>query len=362
MIIGVPKEIKPQEKRVGLTPESVETLVGDGHEVIVESGAGTGIGASDSFYRDAGASIVGEAAGVFERAKMIVKVKEPQASEIAMLGKQHLLYTYLHLAPDRAQTEGLMRSGCTAIAYETITDSAGTLPLLTPMSQVAGRMATHVAANCLHHTAGGLGLLMGGVPGVQPAKVMVLGGGVSGLNAAQMAMGLGAEVCVFDINLNTLARIQQTYGNAIKTQYSNPAALRTALREADVVIGAVLIQGAKAPHLVTREDLKNMKPGAVMVDIAIDQGGCFETSRPTTHSDPVFKVDGIVHYCVANMPGAVPRTSSYALNAATLGYARKLATKDVAAMDNDIHLRNGLNIMGGKIVHPAITEAFPDLA
>lgn len=362
MKIGVPSEIKPQEKRVGLTPESVSTLVGDGHSVCVQSGAGAGIGADDAAYAAAGASIEASRDTIFAAAEMIIKVKEPQAEEIARLNKGQLLFTYLHLAPDRPQTEGLLASGCTAIAYETITGCNGALPLLRPMSQVAGRMATHVAATTLQHTNGGQGLLLGGVPGVGAAKVLVLGGGVSGRHAAQMAVGMGADVTVFDLNTSTLEQLDIQFGASIKTQYSTRAALEAALKTADVVIGAVLVVGAKAPKLVRAADLKSMKPGSVLVDIAIDQGGCFETSRPTTHENPTYIVDGVVHYCVANMPGGVPKTSTYALNAATLPFARALANKGwQAACADDAHLANGLNIHAGKITHGEVAHAFPDL-
>lgn len=362
MKIGVPSEIKPQEKRVGLTPESVGVLIADGHSVTVQAGAGLGIGADDSAYTAVGASIEASRDAIFADCEMIVKVKEPQAEEIALLRKDQLLFTYLHLAPDRAQTEGLLKSGCTAIAYETITDKAGALPLLRPMSQVAGRMAVHVAATTLQHTNGGQGLLLGGVPGVAPAKVIILGGGVSGRHAAQMAVGMGADVTVFDLNVATLESLDVQFGASLKTQYSTRPALEEALKTADVVIGAVLVVGAKAPKLVTAADLKIMKPGAVMVDIAIDQGGCFETSKATTHDEPTYIIDDVVHYCVANMPGGVPKTSTYALNAATLSFARALANKGwEAACAADPHLALGLNVHAGAIKHPEVAHAFPDL-
>ena len=363
MKIGVPSEIKPQEKRVGLTPESVAALVGDGHKVTVQAGAGAGIGADDATYLGAGASIETDRDAIFFGSEMIVKVKEPQQEEIALLRENQLLFTYLHLAPDRPQTEGLLNSRCTAIAYETITDKSGALPLLRPMSQVAGRMSVHVAATTLQHTNGGQGLLLGGVPGVGPAKVLILGGGVSGRHAAQMAVGMGADVTVFDLNVSVLEQLDVQFGTSLKTQFSTRAALRSALETADVVIGAVLVAGAKAPKLLTADDLKTMKPGAVLVDIAIDQGGCFETSKPTTHENPTYVVDDVVHYCVANMPGGVPKTSTYALNAATLPFARALANKGwEAACESDPHLALGLNVHKGKIKHPEVAHAFPDLA
>ena len=362
MKIGVPSEIKPQEKRVGLTPESVAALVADGHSLTVQAGAGAGIGANDATYVAAGASIEVNRDAIFTNAEMIVKVKEPQPEEIALLKKDQLLVTYLHLAPDRAQTDGLLKSECTAIAYETITDSNGALPLLRPMSQVAGRMAVHVAATTLQHTNGGQGLLLGGVPGVGSAKVLILGGGVSGRHAAQMAVGMGADVTVFDLNVATLEQLNMDFGASLKTQFSTRAALAAALETADVVIGAVLVAGAKAPKLVTAADLKTMKPGSVLVDIAIDQGGCFETSKPTTHENPTYIVDDVVHYCVANMPGGVPKTSTYALNAATLPFARALANKGwEAACAADAHLAKGLNVHAGNIMLAEVAEVFPDL-
>ncbi len=362
MKIGVPSEIKPQERRVGLTPESVAALIGDGHDVTVQAGAGAGIGADDATYAQAGATIEANRDAIFGEAQMIVKVKEPQPEELALLRADQLLFTYLHLAPDRPQTEGLLRSGCTALAYETITDKNGALPLLRPMSQVAGRMSVHVAATTLQHSNGGQGLLIGGVPGVAPAKVLILGGGVSGRHAAQMAVGMGADVTVFDLNVALLEQLDVQFGASLKTQFSTRAALAAALKTADVVIGAVLVAGAKAPKLVTAEDLKTMKPGAVLVDIAIDQGGCFETSRPTTHENPTYVIDEVVHYCVANMPGGVPKTSTYALNAATLPFARALASQGwQAACAADPHLALGLNVHKGKITHREVAHAFPDL-
>ncbi|KTT68586.1 alanine dehydrogenase [Sphingomonas sanguinis] len=358
MRVGVPKEIKNHEYRVGLTPPSVAELVAAGHEVIVETKAGTGIDFEDQDYIDAGARIVATAAEVFDQAEMIVKVKEPQAVEVAMLRPHHLLFTYLHLAADKPQAEGLMKSGATCIAYETVTSPRGGVPLLKPMSEVAGRMAVQVGAHYLEKQQGGRGILLGGVPGVAPAKVAILGGGVSGVNAAQMAVGLRADVTIYDINNDRLAELDMFFSSQIKTAYASKAAIAAAVKNAHLVIGAVLVPGAAAPKLVTRDMLKTMKRGSVMVDIAIDQGGCFETSHATTHQDPVFEVDGVIHYCVANMPGAVARTSTFALNNATLPFAVKLANMGAeAAMKADPHLANGLNVSGGKIRHAAVAEA-----
>ncbi|WP_230481383.1 alanine dehydrogenase [Sphingomonas sp. Leaf21] len=358
MRVGVPKEIKNHEYRVGLTPPSVAELVAAGHEVIVETKAGSGIDFEDQDYVDAGARIVATAAEVFDQAEMIVKVKEPQASEVAMLRPHHLLFTYLHLAADKPQAEGLMKSGATCIAYETVTSPRGGVPLLKPMSEVAGRMAVQVGAHYLEKQQGGRGILLGGVPGVAPAKVAILGGGVSGVNAAQMAVGLRADVTIYDINNDRLAELDMFFSSQIKTAYASKAAIAAAVKNAHLVIGAVLVPGAAAPKLVTRDMLKTMKRGSVMVDIAIDQGGCFETSHATTHQDPVFEVDGVIHYCVANMPGAVARTSTFALNNATLPFAVKLANMGAeAAMKADAHLANGLNVSGGKIRHAAVAEA-----
>ncbi len=358
MRVGVPKEIKNHEYRVGLTPPSVAELVAAGHEVIVETKAGTGIDFEDQDYIDAGARIVATAAEVFDQAEMIVKVKEPQAVEVAMMRPHHLLFTYLHLAADKPQAEGLMKSGATCIAYETVTSPRGGVPLLKPMSEVAGRMAVQVGAHYLEKQQGGRGILLGGVPGVAPAKVAILGGGVSGVNAAQMAVGLRADVTIYDINNDRLAELDMFFSSQIKTAYASKAAIAAAVKNAHLVIGAVLVPGAAAPKLVTRDMLKTMKRGSVMVDIAIDQGGCFETSHATTHQDPVFEVDGVIHYCVANMPGAVARTSTFALNNATLPFAVKLANMGAeAAMKADAHLANGLNVSGGKIRHAAVAEA-----
>jgi alanine dehydrogenase len=358
MRIGVPKEIKNHEYRVGLTPPSVAELVAAGHEVVVETGAGKGIDFEDSDYVEAGATILPNADQVFEQAEMIVKVKEPQPVEIARLRPHHLLFTYLHLAADKPQAEGLMKSGATCIAYETVTSPSGGLPLLKPMSEVAGRMAVQVGAHYLEKEQGGRGVLLGGVPGVAPARVAILGGGIAGVNAAQMAVGMRADVTIYDINNDRLAELDMFFSNQIKTAYASKAAIAAAVAKAHLVIGAVLIPGAAAPKLVTRDMLKTMKRGSVLVDIAIDQGGCFETSHATTHDDPVFEVDGIIHYCVANMPGAVARTSAFALNNATLPFALKLAKLGAeAAMKADPHLANGLNVSGGKIRHAAVAEA-----
>jgi alanine dehydrogenase len=358
MRVGVPKEIKNHEYRVGLTPPSVAELVGAGHEVVVETGAGKGIDFEDADYVEAGATILPDADAVFDRAEMIVKVKEPQAVEIARLRPHHLLFTYLHLAADKPQAEGLMRSGATCIAYETVTAPGGGLPLLKPMSEVAGRMSVQVGAHYLEKEQGGRGVLLGGVPGVAPARVAILGGGVSGINAAQMAVGMRADVTIYDVNMSRLAELDMFFSSQIKTAYASRAAIAAAVSRAHLVIGAVLIPGAAAPKLVTRDMLKTMKRGSVLVDIAIDQGGCFETSHPTTHDDPVFEVDGIIHYCVANMPGAVARTSAFALNNATLPFALKLANLGAdGAMAADPHLANGLNVAAGGIRHHAVAEA-----
>ncbi|NNC48627.1 MAG: alanine dehydrogenase [Sphingomonas sp.] len=362
MRVGVPKEIKNHEYRVGLTPTSVAELVNHGHEVIIETQAGMGIDFTDEDYVRVGAIIVETAAEVFERAEMIVKVKEPQPQEIAMLRPHHTLYTYLHLAADKPQTEGLMKSGATCIAYETVTSPAGTLPLLKPMSEVAGRMSVQVGAHYLEKEQGGRGVLLGGVPGVYPAKVAILGGGVAGVNAAMMATGQRADVTIYDINPDRLAELDLHFGSTIKTQYAAKAAIERAVAESHLVIGAVLVPGAAAPKLVTRDMLKLMKRGSVIVDIAIDQGGCFETSKPTTHDDPVYEVDGVIHYCVANMPGAVARTSTFALNNATLPHAVQIANKGpVPAMKDDPHLANGLNVSDGKVRHKAVADTFDDI-
>ena len=358
MRVGVPREIKNHEYRVGLTPPSVAELTAAGHAVTVETRAGAGIDFDDAEYVAAGARIAPSAADVFAASDMIVKVKEPQPSEIALLEPQHILFTYLHLAPDKAQAEGLMKSGATCIAYETVMARDGSLPLLRPMSEVAGRMAVQVGAHYLEKEQGGRGILLGGVPGVAPARIAILGGGVAGANAAQIAVGMRADVTVYDINNARLAELDMLFGNQIKTAYASRAAIAAAVARAHLVIGAVLVPGAAAPKLVTRPMLATMKRGAVLVDIAIDQGGCFETSRATTHDDPVFKVDGVTHYCVANMPGAVARTSAFALNNATLPFVLKLARLGAeAAMAADPYLATGLNVAAGKIRHAAVAEA-----
>jgi len=358
MRIGVPTEIKNNEYRVGLTPAAVAELSRAGHDVVVQSGAGLGVDFADAAFEAAGAAILPDAPAVFAAAEMIVKVKEPQASEIAMLRPDHLLFTYLHLAADKPQAEGLMRSGATCIAYETVTAADGSLPLLKPMSEVAGRMSVQCGAHYLEKHQGGRGVLLGGVPGVEPGKVVILGGGVAGVNAAQMAVGLRADVTIFDISTRRLAELDTVFGNRIKTAFASSAAIADAVRDADLVIGAVLVPGAAAPKLVTRAMIGTMRKGAVLVDIAIDQGGCFETSHPTTHEEPVFVVDGVIHYCVANMPGAVARTSTLALGNVTLPFVLKLASMGAeAAMAADPHLAAGLNVAGGKITHAAVAEA-----
>jgi alanine dehydrogenase len=357
MRIGCPKEIKVREYRVGLTPESAAELVRAGHEVLIEKGAGLGIGAADDRYVQVGCQILPDAKAVFEKAEMIVKVKEPQPVECAMLRPEQTLFTYLHLAPDPEQAEALMKSGATCIAYETVTDKDGRLPLLKPMSEVAGRMSIQVGANFLEKTHGGRGVLLGGVPGVRPADVVILGAGVAGYNAAQIAVGMRARVTVFDKNPARLEELDREFNGRLETVYSTRAAVEEAVREADLVIGAVLVPGAAAPKLITRAMLKTMRTGAVLVDISIDQGGCFETSRATTHDEPVFEVDGIIHYCVANMPGAVARTSAFALNNATIPFTLALANKGAhRALRDDPHLRNGLNVAEGAITHAAVSH------
>jgi len=357
MKIGVPREIKSNEYRVGLVPASVRELSHRGHDVFVQSTAGAGIGVSDAEYEAAGATILPDAEAVFDTAEMIVKVKEPQAVERAMLREHHTLFTYLHLAPDAPQTEGLVASGATCIAYETVTDDNGHLPLLAPMSEVAGRLSIQAGARCLERENGGSGVLLGGVPGVEPAKVVIIGGGVVGLNACQMAVGLGARVVVMDRNLDVLRFLDTTFESRIETVYSNVESIERQIRDADLVIGAVLIPGAAAPKLVTRDDLKIMRNGSVLVDVAIDQGGCFETSKPTTHADPTYIIDGIVHYCVANMPGAVPRTSAFALNNATLPFTLALAERGpTQAMLENPHLLNGLNVHRGRVTYEDVAR------
>ncbi|MBB4348045.1 alanine dehydrogenase [Aliirhizobium cellulosilyticum] len=357
MRVGCPKEIKNHEYRVGLTPGAVREYVAHGHDVIVETKAGAGIGADDAAYQAAGAKIVASAKDVFEKSDMVVKVKEPQPAEWAQLREGQILYTYLHLAPDPEQTKGLLASGVTGVAYETVTDERGGLPLLAPMSEVAGRLAIQAGATALQKANGGRGILLGGVPGVAPAKVTVIGGGVVGLHAARMAAGLGADVTILDRSLPRLRQLDDIFAGRVHTRYSTIDALEEETFSADLVIGAVLIPGAAAPKLVTREMLSGMKQGAVMVDVAIDQGGCFETSHTTTHSDPTYEVDGIVHYCVANMPGAVPITSAHALNNATLQHGLALADRGLRAIAEDRHLRNGLNVHKGRVTNRAVAEA-----
>jgi alanine dehydrogenase len=358
MRIGVPKEIKVHEYRVGMTPASVREAVLHGHEVWVETGAAERIGAPDAEFAKAGARIARNAEEVFAKADLIVKVKEPQKPEIALLEERHTLFTYLHLAPDPEQAKGLMKSGSTAIAYETVTSPRGGLPLLSPMSEVAGRMAIHAGAHCLELEQGGRGMLLGGTAGVAPAKVVVLGGGVSGVNAVRMAIGLEAFVTCLDINLERLYALDQQFGAAVNTIFSTRAHVEEYVLGADLVVGAVLVPGAAAPKLITEAMVKEMQRGSVIVDISIDQGGCSETSKPTTHAKPTYVKHGVVHYCVANMPGAVARTSTFALNNATLPFILALADKGPeTAMRDDSHLRNGLNVMAGRITHAAVAEA-----
>jgi alanine dehydrogenase len=357
MKIGVPKEIKTKENRVGLVPGGVQQLVHDGNELFIETGAGMGIGVSDNDYIEAGAKILSSLEEVFEQCEMIIKVKEPQAREIALLKPHHILYTYLHLAADLEQTKGLMKSGCTAVAYETIQEKDGSLPLLVPMSEVAGRMATQVGATYLELPNGGKGLLLGGVPGVKRAKVTVIGCGIAGTNAIKMAMGMGADVTAIDLSTKRLAELDDLFDTRITTLFSNIANIENAVRTSDLVIGAVLIPGAKAPKLVTRKLIAQMEKGSVVVDIAVDQGGCIETCRPTTFDNPTFVVDGVLHYCVANMPGAVARTSAYALTNVTLKYARKIAkfgVEESAKMDDTFRL--GINIYKGDLVYEAVAR------
>ena len=358
MIIGIPREIKDHEYRVGLTPSSVRELARHKHQVIVEAGAGLGIGAPDDEYRRSGAQVVTGADAVFKEAEMIVKVKEPQAAERKRLRRGQILFTYLHLAPDPVQARDLLGSGAVCIAYETVTAPNGTLPLLAPMSEVAGRMAVQAGAGALEKIRGGRGVLLAGVPGVAPAKVVILGGGVVGTNAALIATGMGAEVSVLDRSLEVLRRLEARLGPRVKTFYPTGDLLESEVESADLVIGSVLIPGAVTPKLVTRAMLKRMKPGAVLVDVAIDQGGCFESSRPTTHSEPIYIEEGIVHYCVPNIPSSVARTSTFALNNATLPFVLALANKGwERALQEDVHLRNGLNIVDGRIVCKAVADA-----
>lgn len=358
MIIGVPQEVKNNEFRVGLTPGNVRGLCKQGHSVLVQRGAGAQIGLSDESYRIAGATLINSAAEVYSKSEMIVKVKEPQPQECAMLREEQILFTYLHLAPDPAQTQALINSGASCIAYETVTSMNGALPLLAPMSEVAGRMSIQAAASHLEKTHGGLGVLMAGVPGVAPAKVVILGGGVVGRNALQMAVGIGADVCIFDRDIERLRQIDALYGNRVRTFYSDPLLVEREVCTADAVIGAVLLPGAAAPKLVTHDMVRKMQPGSVVVDVAIDQGGCFETSKPTIHADPTFLVDGVIHYCVANMPGAVARTSTFALTNATYPFVEVLANRGVIkALSINHHLRNGLSVHRGMLTSEPVAEA-----
>ncbi len=358
MRIGVPREIKPDEYRVAVTPAGVREMVGHGHEVVVEAGAGEGSAISDEQLASQGARIAASAAEVFGEAEMVLKVKEPQPAEIEMLRADQLLFAYLHLAPDPEQTRGLRASGATCVAYETVEDAHGRLPLLAPMSEIAGKIATQAGAFMLEKPLGGRGILLGGVPGVAAANVIVIGGGVVGMNAAAVAIGMQADVFVYDKSIDRLRELEAIFAGHCSTVYSTALAIEEMLPRADLVIGAVLVHGARAPYVVRREQLALMKPGAVLVDVAIDQGGCFETSRPTTHRDPTFEVEGIAHYCVANMPGAVPITSTYALTNATLPYAIALADHDVAgAIRRDPGLRPGVNVAAGEVTHPAVAEA-----
>ncbi len=357
MRIGIPSEIKPDEYRVAVTPAGVRELVEHGHEVLIEAGAGEGSAIGDDDFEAQGARTLADAAAVFAEAEMVLKVKEPQAVEVEMLRPGQLLFTYLHLAPDPELTRGLCGSGATCVAYETVEDARGQLPLLAPMSEIAGKIATQAGAFMLEKPLGGRGILLGGVPGVAAANVMVIGGGVVGMNAAFVAIGMGADVFVFDKSIDRLRELDTDFGGSCSTVYSTTLAVEEMLPRADLVIGAVLVHGARAPYVVRREQLALMKPGAVLVDVAIDQGGCFETSHPTTHRDPTFEVDGITHYCVANMPGAVPITSTHALTNATLPYAIALADEGVAgAIRRDPGLRPGVNVAGGVVTHPAVAE------
>ncbi len=357
MLVGVPKETKTQEYRVGLVPGSARELVHRGHQVLVETGAGVGISFPDAAYRAVGAQVLPSAEAVFAEAELIVKVKEPQPPEIARLRPGQVLFTYLHLAADKPQAQGLMRAGVTAIAYETVTDRNGGLPLLAPMSEVAGRMAIQVGAHCLEKQQGGMGILLGGVPGVAAAKVVILGGGVAGTNAARMAMGVEAYVTVIDKSLQRLYELDMQFGSQLHTLFATMENIEREVLAADLVVGAVLVPGAAAPKLVTRDMVRRMKPGSVLIDIAIDQGGCFETSRPTTHANPTYVEEGVIHYCVTNMPGAVARTSAVALNNATLPFVEALADKGWRkALADDPHLRGGLNVHAGKLTHAAVAR------
>ncbi len=357
MLVGVPKEIKNHEYRVGMTPTSVNEAVRHGHKVMVQAGAGLGIGSSDEDYLKAGATIIANADEIFAKADMIVKVKEPQSQERKMLREGQILYTYLHLAPDPAQTKDLVASGAICIAYETVTSARGGLPLLAPMSQVAGRMSVQSGAHSLEKAQGGRGVLLGGVPGVSPAKVVILGGGVVGTNAAAMALGLGADVTIIEKSTDRMEELVARFGTQLKTIYSTQGAVEEECAQADLVIGGVLIPGAAAPKLVTKAMLKDWKPGSVLVDVAIDQGGCAETSKATTHAEPTYVVDGVIHYCVANMPGGVARTSTYALNNATLPFGLAIMNKGwKKALSDDVHLRHGLNVAAGKVTYKAVAD------
>jgi len=357
MLVGVPKEIKADEYRVGLVPSAVRELVAHGHKVLVEQSAGTGAGIADAAYQSAGAEVVASADQVFARADMIVKVKEPVDAEPTMLRRGQILFTYLHLAPARALTEALLASVCTAIAYETVTSPSGSLPLLTPMSEVAGRMAPQAGARCLEKEMGGRGMLLGGTPGVAAADVLILGGGVAGTNAALIALGMGAQVTVVDRNPDALRRIAAQFHGRVRTIFSAPDTIETLCRRADLVIGTVLIPGAAAPKLITAATVRAMTPGSAIVDVSVDQGGCAETSHPTTHSQPTYVVDGVVHYCVANMPGAVSRTSTFALTNVTVPFVLALADRGLRALADDAHLRAGLNVHDGRLTHPVVAEA-----
>ncbi len=357
MIIGIPKEIKNHEYRVGLTPNSVHGCIAHGHRVLVQNNAGMGIGATDTDYKNVGAEIVPSASDIFAKAEMIIKVKEPQAEERAMLREGQILYTYLHLAPDPEQTADLIKSGAICVAYETVTSPLGGLPLLAPMSKVAGRLSIQAGAHCLEQPQGGLGVLLGGVPGVAPAKVVILGAGIVGTHAAHIAVGMGAEVFMFDNNPDTLEAHWRHFGNQTQSIFSTASALQAHVLDADLVIGGVLIPGAAAPKLISRQMIGSMKAGAVVVDVAIDQGGCFETSKVTNYDDPTYIVDDVVHYCVANMPGAVPRTSTYALNNSTLPFALNIADKGIKqALLDDPHLRHGLNVHSGRVTYEQVAK------
>lgn len=358
MLIGVPKEIKIEEYRVGLIPSSVRELVSHGHQVLVQAGAGIGISVSDQEYEKAGAKIARTIEEVYGQAEMIVKVKEPQASECKLIRNGQILFTYLHLAAEEELTHALLQSGCTGIAYETVTDNFGRLPLLAPMSDVAGRMSIQVGAHILEKHQGGRGMLLGGVPGVEPANVVVLGGGVSGTGAIKIAMGMGARVTVLDKSVARLNALEAQFGSQLHTLFATHDAIERCVMNADLVIGAVLIPGASAPKLVTKAMVEKMRTGSVLIDIAIDQGGCFETSKPTTHTNPTFKVNDVIHYCVTNMPGGVPRTSTFALNNVTLPFVQALANEGLAALKKDPHLMNGLNVHHGKLTYQAVATAF----